>query len=47
MLLGISAREKQVVRFDYAEYSGNIQETRVGAIVEDGLAFQRCALCSK
>ena len=31
---------------DYAAYSGDILETRVGAIVEP-LNFQQCGLCSK
>ena len=46
-MLRISVREKQVLGFDYIAYIGNILETRVGAMVEDGLAFQQCGLCSK
>ena len=46
-MLGISAREKQVLWLDYVSYIGDIQEVRVGAMVEDGLAFQPCGLCSK
>ena len=46
-MLGIGAREKQVLGLDYIAYIGNLLETRVGAMVEDGLAFQQCGLCSK
>ena len=46
-MLGISARERQVLWFDYVAYIGNILEIRVGAMIEDGLAFQQCGLCSK
>ena len=46
-MLGISAREKQVLWLDYVSYIGDILEIRVGAMVEDGLAFQQCGLCSK
>jgi len=47
IVLGISANEKQVLWFDYVAYIGNILEIRVGAMVEDGLAFQQCGLSSK
>ena len=46
-MLGISANEKQVLWFDYVAYIGNILEIRVGAMVEDGLAFQQRGLSSK
>ena len=32
-MLRISAREKQVLWFDYVAYTGNILETRVGAMM--------------
>ena len=31
-MLGISAREKQVLWFDYVAYIGNLLETRVGTM---------------
>ena len=46
-MLGISAREKQVLWFNYVACIGNILEISVGAMVEDGLALQQCSLCSK
>ena len=45
-MLGISAREKQVLWFDYVPYIADILDTRVGSMVE-ALAFQQCGLCSK
>ena len=40
-------KSTEVLWFDYAAYVGNILETRVGEMVEDGLAFQQSGLCSK